>query len=94
MNIMEQRLEEVEKELKDTREILKAMDKNLTGAQEALRYYSKVKHYGILPQGLERATYQNVLKDDYTIVKSDPMTYVSGRRAREYFKSIGEEIFE
>lgn len=94
MNILQQRLEEVEKELKDTREILKSMDKKLTGAQDALRYYSNVKHYAILPQGIERATYQNVLRDDFTIVKSDPKTYVGGRRAREYFKAIGEEIFE
>lgn len=94
MNIMESRLEEVEKELKDTREVLKSMDLKLTGAQEALRYYANVKNYGILPQGLERAVYQNVLKSDYTIVKSDPTNYIAGKRAREYFKSIGEEIFE
>lgn len=94
MGNLEDRISELEKEISMVREIVHKKTERLNKAEDALRYYANPTSFGVLPQGLEKASYQVLLKDDNTVIKNQPLTYVGGRRARDYFETFGEETFK
>lgn len=72
-------------DLKSLRDYSQSKTQQLAEAEAALRFYANPTNYTAREIVIQKVTFQDLVKDDFTTADNDTRTHIAGRRARRYF---------